>query len=87
MKTITKKQEQILMFLSDYIDENGYPPSYLEICIKVGLKSKATVAGHIDRLIRKEFIKKTPNRSRSLVIIDKVWKEQYESSRINRQIN
>jgi len=39
MKKGDLKQEEILQFLKEYIDENGFPPSYREIANGVNIKS------------------------------------------------
>ena len=42
--------ESILNFIAHFTDINGYSPSVREIAAGVGLKSSATVAGHLERL-------------------------------------
>jgi len=48
-----KTQVRILNFINDFIKTNGYSPTIREIGEAVGLKSTATVHGHIERLVAK----------------------------------
>lgn len=67
---ITKKQKLILNFLENYLAENDSSPSYREIAAGVGLSSVASVAEHIENLVEKGIIKKTPGAARSLEVLD-----------------
>ncbi len=66
---LTKKQKEILDFITQSIEVNGYAPSYREIAKAFDLGSVATVAEHIDTLVDKGFLKKNPNSARSLQLI------------------
>ena len=57
--TIYKKQKQILDFISQYIQINGYSPTLQEIADAMGLSSLATVHEHLQALERKNIIKKS----------------------------
>ncbi len=67
---LTKKQLAVLDFLKDYMDENGYSPSYREIMAGLELSSVSAVAEHIDNLVAKGALKKNPGEARSLEIVD-----------------
>ena len=67
---LTKKQTVILDFIKDFIDENGFSPSYREIMNGVGLSSVSAVAEHIDNLIVKGAIEKGDGEARSLKVVD-----------------
>lgn len=62
----TKKQKQTLDFISGFIKENGYAPSFREIKTALGVKSISTVASHVDGLIAKGFLAKKESGARSL---------------------
>ena len=68
---ITKKQQAILDYIKSHTDIKGFPPSYVEIGNKVGLSSRSTVSGHIERLEKKGLIKRYRGIPRSLVVIDR----------------
>ena len=75
---ITKKQLAVLNFLQDFMDENGYSPSYREIMNGLGLTSVSAVAEHIDNLVAKGVVKKNPGAARSLEVLDYMHKETVE---------
>jgi repressor LexA len=76
MKGLTKRQEEILKYISDYLTEHGYPPSYQEIADAFSIASKNGVVRHLKALIRKGYIDKTDTSARSIRIID----QKYQSS-------
>lgn len=66
MARTSDKQEKILEFLNQYIEENGYPPAVREICTAVGLKSTATVSYHLGELKRQGRIQTESGKSRTI---------------------
>lgn len=67
---LTKKQLAVLDFIQDFTDENGTSPSYREIMEGLGLTSVSAVAEHVDNLVAKGALRKTPGEARSLEILD-----------------
>ena len=67
---LTKKQLAVLNFLEDFIEENGYAPTYREIQAELGLASVSAVAEHIDNLVSKGVLKRTEGTARSLEVLD-----------------
>jgi repressor LexA len=49
----TKKQREMLSFIQTFIAENGYSPSYREIMSGLNYTSVATVALHVNNLIKR----------------------------------
>jgi repressor LexA len=66
---LTKRQREILSFLSTYCEENGYAPSFEEIAAKFNYNSLATVHEHLSNLERKGYIKRSYNESRAIEIL------------------
>ncbi len=66
MNPLTKRQRQILDYIEQFIDENGYAPSYREIAAEFKLASVSTIAEHIDALDRKGHLQRAVNEARSL---------------------
>jgi SOS-response transcriptional repressor LexA len=64
----TKKQQALLQFISDFLNENNYAPSYREIMAELGYKSVSTVAVHVDGLIAKGYLTKSDKSARSVRI-------------------
>ena len=67
---LTKKQLAVLNFIEDFIEENGLAPTYREIMNGLELASVSAVAEHIDNLVEKGVIKKTPGAARTLEVLD-----------------
>lgn len=66
---LTKRQKEILDFISSFIDKNGYAPIIKEIQKKFHLSSTSTVHQHIDTLHHKGYIKKIANLARAIEVI------------------
>jgi SOS-response transcriptional repressor LexA len=62
----TKKQKELLTYIHAFIVEHGYSPSYREIMNGVGYTSVATVALHVNNLIKRGHLQKRDNEARSL---------------------
>jgi SOS-response transcriptional repressor LexA len=75
---ITKKQQAVLDFLRDYMEEKGVSPSYREIMAGLGLSSVSAVAEHVDNLVAKGILKKNPGEARTLEILDYRHEETVE---------
>ena len=73
---LTKRQKEVLDFIADFVDENGYCPSYDEIARGLDLASLATVHKHISVLEGKNYLKRGFNQSRSLELSAKYVQEQ-----------
>ncbi len=69
MANLTKKQKEILDFVTQFIQTNEYAPSYREIAEYFGLSSTATVHEHIKSLEDKGLISSNKNAARSLEVI------------------
>ncbi len=63
---LTKKQKEMLDFITEFIKVNEYSPSYREIADHLNLSSPATIHEHIKGLEDKGFLKAQPGRARSL---------------------
>lgn len=67
---LTKKQLAVLDFIRDFTENNGHSPSYREVMEGLGLTSVSAVAEHIDNLVSKGALLKTPGEARSLEVLD-----------------
>jgi repressor LexA len=65
----TKKQKQLLEFIEAFIKEHGYSPSYREVMNGLGYTSVATVALHINNLIKRGHLRKRDRSARSLEVV------------------
>lgn len=66
---LTKRQREILTYLSGYTEQNGFAPSFEEIAEQFGYNSLATVHEHLTNLERKGYIKRNYNESRAISIL------------------
>lgn len=66
-KGLTPRQENILRYILDYVQEEGYPPSIREIGQKFKIGSLRGVTVHLDALERKGYIERS-NTPRSIKI-------------------
>ena len=71
VKGLTKRQLEILDLIHASIDENGMPPTRLEIANNLGFKSLNAAEDHLKALEKKEFIKLVPNVSRGIKVLKK----------------
>jgi repressor LexA len=72
---VTKRQKQVLDFIAEFVQTNGYSPSYEEIAHGLDLASLATVHKHISALETKHYLKRGFNQSRSLDLTPKYYQE------------
>ena len=63
---LTKRQREILNYLTVYSEQNGYAPSFEEIAENFDYNSLATVHEHLTNLERKGYIKRSYNESRAI---------------------
>jgi repressor LexA len=66
---LTRRQKEILDFLTRHIERKGYAPTIEEIGDHFGLSSLATVHKHLTNLQGKGLIKRAWNRSRALELV------------------
>ena len=67
---LTKRQREILTYLGNYSQTNGFAPSFEEIAEAFNYNSLATVHEHLSNLERKGYIKRSYNESRAIEILD-----------------
>jgi len=66
---VTRRQREILDFITGHLDAKGYAPSFEEIARQFGFHSLATVHEHLTNLERKGYIRRAHNESRAIEII------------------
>ena len=69
MQPLTRRQREILDYLTEFIEHQGYSPSLEEVGRRFGLSSLATVHKHLTNLQEKGVIKRAWNRSRSVELV------------------
>jgi len=67
---LSGKQRKIFLYIKDYIDAKGYPPTVRDICDAVDLKSTSTVHGHLQRLEKKGLLRRDESKPRAIEVLD-----------------
>jgi repressor LexA len=66
---LTRRQKEMIDFLDQYIEANGFAPTIEETAEHFGLRSLATVHKHLTNLQKKGLVKREWNRSRALELV------------------
>jgi len=69
--TLYNRQRQILDFVAQYIQRNGYSPTLQEIATSLGVRSLATVHEHLEAMSKKGVIKRWEGSVRGIEILDR----------------
>lgn len=78
----TKKQKELLTFIEAFIGEHGYSPSYREIMTGLNYNSVATVALHVNSLIKRGHLIKREHSARSLEVVTPAEPSKITSNQI-----
>jgi len=81
---LTKRQKDVLDFIADFVEENGYSPSYDELAQGLKLASLATVHKHIQALESRNYLQRLFNQSRSIEVAPKYMQERRRSKQVGR---
>lgn len=69
------RQSQILSFIKQYIDTNGYAPTLKHIAKALGVSSLATIHEHLQALEKKGLIRKKIGKARGIDLADYPYKK------------
>ena len=67
-KPLTKRQKQILNFISNHIDSEGFPPTRNELSKHFGFRSPNAAESHLRALENKGVIRIGAGRSRGITL-------------------
>jgi repressor LexA len=70
MDQLTTRQSEVLLFIQNFIDEAGMPPTRAEIARSLGFKSVNAAEEHVRALQRKGAIELIPGTSRGIRLKD-----------------
>ena len=68
MKKLSAKRLEILQYLTEFTEQNGYPPSIREICAAVNLRSPSTVHSHLKVLKEGGYLEKDDRQNRAITL-------------------
>jgi repressor LexA len=71
MKSITPRQQEILEFIRQFIEQEGFPPTLAEMTRALGLKSPHGVREQLQALARKGAIELIPSASRGIRLLNR----------------
>ena len=66
---LTAKQQELLIFIQNRLEESGVSPSFDEMKDALDLKSKSGIHRLISALEERGFIRRLPNRARALEVV------------------
>lgn len=82
-RQITEKQKLILDYISQSVEERGFPPSLREISAYFGIQSTQGVLRHIEALEKKGLIKRDARTARSLQLTTRPTRNTHHSPEDN----
>lgn len=68
-KELTKKQKRVLLFLEEFIQEHGFPPTVREIAHHLGMSGPHSAKRFLDMLQGKGYIRRLAKSSRAIEMI------------------
>jgi repressor LexA len=68
-RTLTKRQQDILDFIENFMQERGYPPTLREIGNQFGISSTNGVRVNLAALEKKQYIRRRPWLSRGIELV------------------
>lgn len=77
--TLYKRQRQIVDYIAQYMQKNGYSPTLKEIATSINVSSLATVHEHLQALQRKKIIKKHDGAVRGIELLDRTFLKMSDS--------
>src|ERR1700736_4266212 len=69
IEMLTRKQYELLRFISERLKESGVPPSFDEMKDALDLRSKSGIHRLITALEERGFIRRLPNRARAIEVV------------------
>ncbi|NNL95352.1 MAG: hypothetical protein HKO64_06980, partial [Xanthomonadales bacterium] len=67
-KALTTRQQQVLAFISEHIDESGFPPTRAEVSEAFGFRSPNAAESHLRALEKKGVLQIERGRSRGITL-------------------
>lgn len=63
---ISEKQREMLAFIEQFVEGNGYPPTHEEIRLGLNISSKSLVNYHLEALEKATLLTRSPNTPRGI---------------------
>lgn len=69
MGELKQREQDILEFITEEIQKNGYPPTVRDICASLGIKSTSTVQKSMEILEEEGYIRKLAGKRRAFEVV------------------
>jgi repressor LexA len=69
MKSLSPRQQAILDFIGNFLDENDYPPTIRDIQQELGISSTSVVDYNLKVLEERDYIRRNRNISRGIEVV------------------
>lgn len=69
MEPLSPRQKDVLDFLREFLDSNGYPPTLREIARHLDISGTVAVVRHLEALEKKGWIRRQPGAFRSISLV------------------
>jgi repressor LexA len=76
MENLTKRQQQVLDFVTRCIDTLGAPPTLREISAHIGTRGTVTTLHHLSAIEKKGYLRRRESSSRGIVLTGKAGKSE-----------
>ena len=76
MENLTKRQQQVLDFVTRCIDTLGAPPTLREISAHIGTRGTVTTLHHLQAIEKKGYLRRREGSSRGIVLTGKAGKSE-----------
>lgn len=77
---LSKRQQQVLEYIRNTVNDRGYPPSVREIGDAVGLSSPSSVHSQLSALVEMGMITRDPTKPRAIVVVES--QEEKQAARV-----
>lgn len=68
MQTLTPRQQQVYLFIKEYLEANGSPPTLREISSHIGTSGTVTAISHVNALEKKGYLRRREGSSRGITL-------------------
>jgi len=83
MQNLTDRQRRILDYITDTVEDRGYPPSVREIGDAVGLHSPSSVHAQLATLAQKGLLAKDPTKPRAIRVHREAQPRRAQTARVD----
>jgi repressor LexA len=67
---LTRRQKQILDYITEFVEAEGLPPTHREICEQFGFNSYGTVHKHLRLLREKGYLSRETHQKRGIKVLE-----------------